>query len=146
MTLFDNQAFEIKSIVYNSSELICRHCCTNNLATPLQLPKEFTGNMMVAKQRKQHLLSQYQFDKTSSLPTTTVYRQKGLRLAKTLKMNFNIKITDQSILGDATTTNLSKLDCCNYYGNNLEARLKTCLLYTSPSPRDKRQSRMPSSA
>ena len=25
-------------------------------------------------------------------------------------------------------------------------KLKTCLLYTSPSPRDKRQSRMPSSA
>ena len=25
-------------------------------------------------------------------------------------------------------------------------RIKTCLLYTSPSPRDKRQSRMPSSA
>ena len=25
-------------------------------------------------------------------------------------------------------------------------RLKDCLLYTSPSPRDKRQSRMPSSA
>ena len=25
-------------------------------------------------------------------------------------------------------------------------RLRTCLLYTSPSPRDKRQSRMPSSA
>ena len=27
-----------------------------------------------------------------------------------------------------------------------EAELKVCLLYTSPSPRDKRQSRMPSSA
>ena len=27
-----------------------------------------------------------------------------------------------------------------------ELRLHTCLLYTSPSPRDKRQSRMPSSA
>ena len=27
-----------------------------------------------------------------------------------------------------------------------EAMVKTCLLYTSPSPRDKRQSRMPSSA
>ena len=26
------------------------------------------------------------------------------------------------------------------------AKLKSCLLYTSPSPRDKRQSRMPSSA
>ena len=28
----------------------------------------------------------------------------------------------------------------------LEAAMKVCLLYTSPSPRDKRQSRMPSSA
>ena len=28
----------------------------------------------------------------------------------------------------------------------MEGRLKACLLYTSPSPRDKRQSRMPSSA
>ena len=27
-----------------------------------------------------------------------------------------------------------------------KAKLKDCLLYTSPSPRDKRQSRMPSSA
>ena len=27
-----------------------------------------------------------------------------------------------------------------------ETRIKGCLLYTSPSPRDKRQSRMPSSA
>ena len=27
-----------------------------------------------------------------------------------------------------------------------EFRIKACLLYTSPSPRDKRQSRMPSSA
>ena len=27
-----------------------------------------------------------------------------------------------------------------------EIEIKTCLLYTSPSPRDKRQSRMPSSA
>ena len=28
----------------------------------------------------------------------------------------------------------------------INERLRTCLLYTSPSPRDKRQSRMPSSA
>ena len=28
----------------------------------------------------------------------------------------------------------------------VDVGLKTCLLYTSPSPRDKRQSRMPSSA
>ena len=30
--------------------------------------------------------------------------------------------------------------------NNISADLVDCLLYTSPSPRDKRQSRMPSSA
>ena len=29
---------------------------------------------------------------------------------------------------------------------NMEGKIITCLLYTSPSPRDKRQSRMPSSA
>ena len=29
---------------------------------------------------------------------------------------------------------------------NLPVKFNTCLLYTSPSPRDKRQSRMPSSA
>ena len=36
----------------------------------------------------------------------------------------------------------------NYSGvdNGMLIRVKSCLLYTSPSPRDKRQSRMPSSA
>ena len=32
------------------------------------------------------------------------------------------------------------------YQKGLEVKVKGCLLYTSPSPRDKRQSRMPSSA
>ena len=31
-------------------------------------------------------------------------------------------------------------------GGNIDDELNSCLLYTSPSPRDKRQSRMPSSA
>ena len=31
-------------------------------------------------------------------------------------------------------------------GAGLRAAIEACLLYTSPSPRDKRQSRMPSSA
>ena len=34
----------------------------------------------------------------------------------------------------------------NQYGDRAGKRAKACLLYTSPSPRDKRQSRMPSSA
>ena len=32
------------------------------------------------------------------------------------------------------------------FGNNVGIEVCYCLLYTSPSPRDKRQSRMPSSA
>ena len=31
-------------------------------------------------------------------------------------------------------------------GDLIQVTVKSCLLYTSPSPRDKRQSRMPSSA
>ena len=34
----------------------------------------------------------------------------------------------------------------NSYRNNLLSILGTCLLYTSPSPRDRQKSRMPSSA
>ena len=34
----------------------------------------------------------------------------------------------------------------SYRKQLLDERFKLCLLYTSPSPRDKRQSRMPSSA
>ena len=33
-----------------------------------------------------------------------------------------------------------------YVMSNVRTNVKICLLYTSPSPRDKRQSRMPSSA
>ena len=34
----------------------------------------------------------------------------------------------------------------NSKNDNISNRMDGCLLYTSPSPRDKRQSRMPSSA
>ena len=34
----------------------------------------------------------------------------------------------------------------NRQGNDVGTQYRSCLLYTSPSPRDKRQSRMPSSA
>ena len=38
------------------------------------------------------------------------------------------------------------LDIEETTGELVEPKPSTCLLYTSPSPRDKRQSRMPSSA
>ena len=40
----------------------------------------------------------------------------------------------------------ASLDITDFAVNPVDGLLYTCLLYTSPSPRDKRQSRMPSSA
>ena len=49
--------------------------------------------------------------------------------------------------GTATlTTNNGWMTQVNLSNENFPGVLNTCLLYTSPSPRDKRQSRMPSSA
>ena len=58
--------------------------------------------------------------------------------------DFNYVVTQEQPSSDEFTTifigqNDAPLDCSG--GSNI-----TCLLYTSPSPRDKRQSRMPSSA
>ena len=52
------------------------------------------------------------------------------------KLNYAIQIWGQSLNHSSRITRLQKST----------VRLITCLLYTSPSPRDKRQSRMPSSA
>ena len=47
--------------------------------------------------------------------------------------------------GNCTNTTPGNFNCsCPLYSGG--KRCTTCLLYTSPSPRDKRQSRMPSSA
>ena len=54
------------------------------------------------------------------------------RLGKTTRFGINTVIFKGSLLWN--------------YLPNLYKDNKTCLLYTSPSPRDKRQSRMPSSA
>ena len=53
-------------------------------------------------------------------------------------------------LGNGTTLTVVQNNLFNATGSNKiafnYADLASCLLYTSPSPRDKRQSRMPSSA
>ena len=51
------------------------------------------------------------------------------------------------ILTDSVELNDLNIDLIDVYGSIFTTDLNdTCLLYTSPSPRDKRQSRMPSSA
>ena len=56
----------------------------------------------------------------------------------------------QSIVIDTTQSGVPivHIDAPNQSGvsHNLFTQFNVCLLYTSPSPRDKRQSRMPSSA
>ena len=52
---------------------------------------------------------------------------------------------ERLIIGNRTDVMSAILKVCEV--NNVEPEgAKSCLLYTSPSPRDKRQSRMPSSA
>ena len=58
---------------------------------------------------------------------------------------------DDNLIGvDTSSTSpaaVNRLPKVGYYRNlSAEGVLSFCLLYTSPSPRDKRQSRMPSSA
>ena len=50
-------------------------------------------------------------------------------------------IANADVATDAAIA-VSKID----FGNTLEIETSSCLLYTSPSPRDRTRSRMPSSA
>ena len=55
------------------------------------------------------------------------------------------KLTERSLLA-SLAANRRRADAAAAHAAELRAALEACLLYTSPSPRDKRQSRMPSSA
>ena len=80
-------------------------------------------------------------------------------LTDTTGVKFAVKMTN---ISDGTGENLvTKVDASNttfmtedgerkiskiFWSVNTQSGKSACLLYTSPSPRDKRQSRMPSSA
>ena len=88
----------------------------------------FILNIMIAVVATQHLAAQGQSDQIDSV-SLMLYKVKG-------------KTYSNGIIEDK----LYKLrDYFNQYPTTA-SKFKNCLLYTSPSPRDKRQSRMPSSA
>ena len=63
-------------------------------------------------------------------------------------LNFNYRVLDQ--VKDKNRGVLDKLKFLSIVSSNFdeffEIRVGSCLLYTSPSPRDRQKSRMPSSA
>ena len=78
----------------------------------------------------------------------------GLAITQTLNLNYNdgaaAQITPKGLTGNALPAALITMDQADPYDFGTIAagssRTVTCLLYTSPSPRDQRGSRMPSSA
>ena len=85
------------------------------------------------------LRSRAWFDNPDNIDMTSLYLERYL--------NFGLSLEElrsgKPIIGIAQTG--SDLSPCNRHHIVLAERMR-CLLYTSPSPRDKRQSRMPSSA
>ena len=63
-------------------------------------------------------------------------------------MNLSVEISMYPLQDDYKTKIKDFLNDINAASNGIDIRTSnmSCLLYTSPSPRDKRQSRMPSSA
>ena len=94
-------------------------------------------------ERTKKLLSHYDIDAKVISFNKDNEKRKINNAVACLKASKNIALVSQeTFLFDGTI-----LDNISY--PNLDAKfedIKSCLLYTSPSPRDKRQSRMPSSA
>ena len=78
--------------------------------------------------------------------------EDGLTALRTLRMDLDTPVIMLTAADEVVDRVIGlEMGADDYLGKpvdlrELEARIKVCLLYTSPSPRDKRQSRMPSSA
>ena len=76
---------------------------------------------------------------------TKFYQKHGIYNAKQLKNKSNTWIKKSSnVLSSRTAMELRGIPCIDL--ETTTTKRKSCLLYTSPSPRDQRGSRMPSSA
>ena len=72
---------------------------------------------------------------------TFSYAQPWLNEPKAIPLSRSLPLSDKTYAGDVVSFYFE-----NLLPDSQEILIKICLLYTSPSPRDKRQSRMPSSA
>ena len=71
----------------------------------------------------------------------------GKALAELVSENENIVVLDADLSG-STKSGMAKKVAPDHHCNMgiAEGNMMACLLYTSPSPRDRQKSRMPSSA
>ena len=103
-------------------------------------------------------LAELQLPRRSITPLAQVLRRVGLAVGLIIFVALVVRISRDGYV-DINDDPISFLDSVYYasvtvtttgYGDisavSSGARLGTCLLYTSPSPRDQRGSRMPSSA
>ena len=76
----------------------------------------------------------------------TLFIHTGQHKDKSMSSNIfeDLNIREPDIYLDTPTTNMNKQT--TYIVDKLDTLFDTCLLYTSPSPRDLSTSRMPSSA
>ena len=93
--------------------------------------------------RKQQIDAGYEEINTPQLVDRKLWEQSGHW--DKYRENMFITEIDEDHANEKRTNALKPMNCpCHVQVYN--QGLKSCLLYTSPSPRDKRQSRMPSSA
>ena len=79
----------------------------------------------------------FDLDNTLYSGDTKVFDQVDKRMSKYISGKLNVSIEEARKI---------QKNYFHEYNTTLNGMIKNCLLYTSPSPRDKRQSRMPSSA
>ena len=78
---------------------------------------------------------------TNALPTDLTTVEGVIFTEATTSIKFRVDKVEVAAGADPAVCYVTYLDA-----NNIDGLSTGCLLYTSPSPRDKRQSRMPSSA
>ena len=85
---------------------------------------------------------------TDTVTTPVDPAAPALDIVKTLTNNADEDSSGSVSIGDTLTYTIVATNSGNFDQNNVDVtdNLITCLLYTSPSPRDRTRSRMPSSA
>ena len=137
---FREEAFTRDDVGYISHIIPPRESVTQNVNLEFN-SIDVTKTVGVASTGHLYL---YQETNKSSIPETVI---QGYRVGAKVNDKLNVIISQAG-----TPTNyfarivMPDTDKSSVKAYNIGRNVGTCLLYTSPSPRDKRQSRMPSSA